>query len=116
MWRIIIQKILFRNIYFYCERAVQNEDKCDFELKSYRPHNLNLQDIAANLKKSADNDSKLSPPWVNYIRDALNILMSSPEPDFRPPNSETDKLYMNIGNKDLIEVAHPLPLDKSVKR
>ncbi|XP_044761930.1 uncharacterized protein LOC123319140 isoform X3 [Coccinella septempunctata] len=105
-----------KNIYFYCEKALQNEKDCDFEFKSYRPNNLNLQEIAANLKSSADNDTRVSPPWVNYIRDALNILSSSPEPDFRPPSSDTDKLYMNIGNKDIIEVAHPLPQDKSVRR
>ncbi|XP_045472327.1 uncharacterized protein LOC123678797 isoform X3 [Harmonia axyridis] len=105
-----------KNIYFYCEKANLNEKEYDFEYKSYRPNNLNLQDIAANLKSSAANDTKVTPPWVKYIQGALNILRSSPEPDFRPPSSDTDKLYMNIGNKDIIEVAHPLPQDKSVRR
>ncbi|VEN55881.1 unnamed protein product [Callosobruchus maculatus] len=34
----------------------------------------------------------------------------------QPPSAETDKLYMSIGERDLIEVAHPTPQDSSVKR
>ncbi|KAL3280096.1 hypothetical protein HHI36_017602 [Cryptolaemus montrouzieri] len=105
-----------KNIYLYCDKATVTDKGCEFEVKPYRPNNLNLQEIAANLKLSADNDNEVTPPWVNYMRDALNTFGSSSEPDFKPPSSETDKLYMNIGNKDIIEVAHPLPQDKTVKR
>ncbi|XP_031337511.1 uncharacterized protein LOC116166635 isoform X3 [Photinus pyralis] len=105
-----------RYIYLYCESAKKNEKGYDYETKSYNPSNLNLQQIAADLKTSSDNDNKSSPPWLKYLRDGLNILSCQPEPDFRPPSSETDKLYMNIGERDLIEVAHPVPQDKATKR
>lgn len=61
--------------------------------------------------ESSNNDSH---PWVNYFRDGLNILKNQPETDFSQPSTETDKLYMSIGERDLIEVAHPLPQDDSV--
>lgn len=69
------------------------------------------------LKSSTDSDSGSTPPWMNYLRDGLNILGShQEESDFKMPNSDTDKLYMSIGEKDLIEVAHPIPQDSSRKR
>lgn len=46
----------------------------------------------------------------------MKILSAQTEQDFKPPNSDTDKLYMSIGEKDLIEVAHPSPKGKSCKR
>lgn len=53
---------------------------------------------------------------MNYLNDGLNILGGQAEQDFRAPSAETDKLYMSIGERDLIEVAHPSPQDKTVKR
>lgn len=99
----------------YCENAKKNEKGIDYEIKNYTPSNLNLQKIAQNLKSSTE-DSANTPPWLNYLRDGLNLLMGQPEPDFRPPHTDTDKLYMNIGDRDLIEVAHPVPQDSSLKR
>lgn len=105
----------FRYVYLYCESAKKNDKGYDFEIKPYSPSNLNLQKIAQDLKASVD-DGVYSPPWLNYLRDGLNILSCQPEPDFRPPSSDTDKLYMSIGERDLIEVAHPVPQDKAMKR
>ncbi|XP_023019025.1 uncharacterized protein isoform X2 [Leptinotarsa decemlineata] len=105
-----------KNIYVYCESAKQTDKGCDFEMKAYLPSNMNLQEIAMQLKSSSDSDNKMTPPWMNYLRDGLNILSNQTEPDFKPPSSDTDKLYMNIGDRDLIEVAHPVPQDNAVKR
>lgn len=106
----------FRSVYLYCESARKNEKGYDFEIKSYSPSNLNLQKIAQDLKLSTENDHIITPPWLNYLRDGLNILSCQLEPDFRPPSSDTDKLYMSIGERDLIEVAHPTPQNKTHKR
>ncbi|KAF5300495.1 hypothetical protein FQA39_LY02294 [Lamprigera yunnana] len=103
-------------VYVYCENAKKDGKGYDYEIKPYFPSNLNLQNIATDLKASIDNDNLGTPPWLNYLRDGLNILSSQPEPDFRPPSSETDKLYMNIGERDLIEVAHPEPINNTTKR
>lgn len=112
-------------VYVYCENAKQitNEKgsiETIFEMKPYKPNNYNLQDIANQLKAAADNSSNegtSSAPWANYLKDGLNILQATTkEPDFKPPSSDTDKLYMSIGERDLIEVAHPEPPSKAQKR
>ncbi|XP_019867594.2 uncharacterized protein LOC109596484 isoform X2 [Aethina tumida] len=102
-------------VYLYCENAKVKDNTFDFETKSYAPQMLNLQEIAKQLKEAADSDPSVTPPWMNYLRDGLNILGSN-ESDFNSPSIETDKLFMTIGEKDLIEVSHPMPHDKSVKR
>ncbi|CAH1973016.1 unnamed protein product [Acanthoscelides obtectus] len=105
-----------KSVYIYCENAICKDKGFEFETKSYKPSNLILQEIAQQLKAAADSDPTATPPWMNYLRDGLNTLSAQTEPDFRPPSSETDKLYMSIGERDLIEVAHPTPQDSSVKR
>lgn len=113
---MIISLLCCRHIYLYCENAISNDKGTyEFEIKSYSPRNLNLQEIAAHLR-SANVNSENTPPWMNYLRDGLDILTSQGEQDFHAPNQSTDKLYMRIGDRDLIEVAHPVPQDNSVKR
>ena len=41
------------------------------------------------------------------MSEGLKALGSQTEHDFKAPSPETDKLYMAIGDKDVIEVAHP---------
>ena len=38
------------------------------------------------------------------------------EHDFKRPPADSDKLYLAIGERDLIEVAHPVPQDNGTKR
>ncbi|CAG9860984.1 unnamed protein product [Phyllotreta striolata] len=114
---VISSPVKNKNIYFYCESAKSTEKGNEFEIKPYGPTDVKLQEIATQLKTATDKDSGATPPWMNYIRDGLNILCSQQEEsDFKMPHSDTDKLYMSIGEKDLIEVAHPVPLDNSKKR
>lgn len=75
-----------------------------------------MQKIAKQLKSSYEHDNGDTPPWLKYLSEGMKILSSQTEQDFKPPSSETDKLYMSIGEKDLIEVAHPSPQGKSRKR
>lgn len=65
---------------------------------------------------SNESDATSVPPWLNYLREALNTLRGQADQDFSAPSADTDKLYMSIGERDLIEVAHPAPLDRAVKR
>lgn len=105
-----------RHVYLYCESAKTSDKGFEFEIKPYSPSNTNLQEIASKLKISSETDPTISPPWMNYLKDGLNILGGQAEQDFRAPSAETDKLFMSIGERDLIEVAHPSPQDKNVKR
>lgn len=104
-----------RHVYIYCESAKQTDKGCEFEIKPYAPSNQNLQGIARDLKSSIDNGNGIVPPWMKYLQEGLNNLANS-EQDFKAPSADTDKLYMSIGEKDLIEVAHPIPADNSQKR
>lgn len=41
------------------------------------------------------------------MRDGFKNLATQSEHNFEAPPAESDKLYMNIGERDVIEVAHP---------
>lgn len=105
-------------VYIYCEGAKMNENnEYHFETKEYCPSNLGLQDIAVNLnKQSIDNNS--IPPWKNYLKEGYeNLENLQSEHDFKQPPIDSDKLYMTIGERDVIEVAHPTePNDTPNKR
>nr|XP_033324430.1 uncharacterized protein LOC117219397 isoform X3 [Megalopta genalis] len=103
-------------IYVYCESAKMHENgNYHFETKEYCPPNLCLQEIAANLKEQSENET--NPPWQMYLNDGLDILSNQTEHDFKAPPPESDKLYMAIGERDVIEVAHPTaPSDATNKR
>lgn len=85
----------------YCYVFV-NEDG---DVKKYFPINPCLQNLATSLQ------SHEQKPWEEYLSDGASDLQAKIENDFTRPAANTDKLYMNIGNRDLIEVAHPTPVD-----
>lgn len=72
-------------------------------MKTYYPRNDCLQEIA----KSLQSNSNRRRPWEDYQKEAMKNLALKTETDFEKPSANTDKLYMNIGNKEVIEVAHP---------
>lgn len=51
----------------------------------------------------------VSPPWHGYLSDGMRHLSSTDdtEQDFVRPSTDTDKLYMDLGERGVIEVAHP---------
>ncbi|XP_034942638.1 uncharacterized protein [Chelonus insularis] len=104
-------------VYIYCENAKADENgSYHFDTKEYCPVNLGLQELAMNLKKNAD--EKSDTPWKTYLKEGLeNLDNLQSEHDFKQPPLESDKLYMAIGERDVIEVAHPAaPQDISNKR
>ncbi|XP_063909008.1 uncharacterized protein LOC135126793 isoform X2 [Zophobas morio] len=113
---VISHPVSNKDVYVYCETTKASDKGYDFEVKHYRPNNFILQEIAAHLRSSASGDNGTVSPWGKYLKDGLNVLNSQIETDFTPPSVETDKLYMTIGERDLIEVAHPVPQDKTTKR
>ncbi|XP_014616189.1 PREDICTED: uncharacterized protein LOC106793619 isoform X2 [Polistes canadensis] len=103
-------------VYVYCESAKINEkDNYHFETKEYCPPNLGLQEIAVNLRQQSENE--INPPWQGYLKEGIENLGNQAEHDFKAPPAESDKLYMAIGERDVIEVAHPIaPQDATNKR
>lgn len=105
-------------VYIYCEDAKINENnEYHFETKEYCPSNLGLQDIAINLNKQSINNNSI-PPWKYYLKEGFeNLENLQSEHDFKQPSIDSDKLYMTIGDRDVIEVAHPIePNDTPNKR
>ncbi|XP_029166241.1 uncharacterized protein LOC114937063 isoform X4 [Nylanderia fulva] len=101
--------------YIYCESAKMNENgNYHFETKEYCPPNLGLQEIAATLKKEAENET--FPPWQTYTKEGLENLINQSEHDFNAPPPESDKLYMVIGERDVIEVSHPIAPQDSMNK
>ncbi|XP_037028515.1 uncharacterized protein LOC119068835 isoform X1 [Bradysia coprophila] len=72
------------------------------EQRTYHPVNACLQEIGKHLQ------SAIKKPWETYLKEGLMHLQERTENDFTRPAANTDKLYMNIGNRDVIEVAHPI--------
>lgn len=87
------------------ERPGTVTDLSDFTVKTWCPPQLKLQEVSQQLWEQREHDQSLRP-WDNYIRDGIKAL-SDQESDFERPPPETDRLYMSIGGKDVIEVAHP---------
>lgn len=77
------------------------------DLKTYYPVDDCLQTIGRSLQLNEDGKK----PWEVYVKEGLINLSNKSDTDFSRPAPSTDKLYMNIGNKDVIEVAHPVDQD-----
>lgn len=86
----------------YCYVYSSGED-----MKKYMPVNPCLQEIAKSLQAHIEHKR----PWETYFEEGLSHLKDRVENDFTRPAANTDKLYMNIGNRDVIEVQHPQPQD-----
>ena len=86
----------------YCYIYNNGED-----IKKYYPKNGCLQNIAKYIYEQKD-DRK---PWESYLKDGLMNLTNRLDNDFHRPSANTDKLYMNVGNNSVIEVAHPTSQD-----
>lgn len=59
--------------------------------------------------QSENNPHKV--PWLKYIEQGKKSLKKENNQDFSRPSTHSDKLYMCIGEKAIIEVAHPMPSD-----
>ncbi|XP_067143243.1 uncharacterized protein [Centruroides vittatus] len=107
-------------IYIYCENIKNspegNESSSNspekHSIKTWCPPCFELQMIAQQLW----NQGLINPdnrPWENYIKEGLKSLQGQEAVFSRPP-PDSDKLYMSIGGKDVIEVGHPQPPEGSV--
>lgn len=97
-------------IYAYCEQAKRHENgSCSFETKTWQPQSLQLQEIAKSVVDESV-DGIAYNTLQEYIEDGMKNLEDQ-EANFFRPSSETDRLYMSLGGKDVIEVAHPVAPD-----
>lgn len=66
--------------------------------------------ISLQLESERENVS-----WLGYLEDIINSLKKESDQDYSKPSSESDKLYMCIGERAIIEVAHPMPQENDFK-
>lgn len=104
-------------IYLHCEKVEKSSPEKrssspnaevsvdNFSYRSWCPPSLDLQNLAKDLLELGQLDEK-KRSWEKYIEDGLTEL-DGQETDFQRPLSSSDKLYMSIGTKDVIEVQHP---------
>lgn len=89
-------------VYIFCEKAERNsKGGWDYEVKTYKPPNFLLQDIATQLTQSP-------MIWNTYVNEGLDRLRGVPG-RWEPPADNTDRLCVEVGDGAYIEVAHPAP-------
>lgn len=108
-------------VYLHCEKiknspeeransplGVKQDSIDSFNYRFWSPPSLELQSIAKEiwLKGVADSQNRI---WEEHIQEGLDVLQNVQESEFARPPVQTDKLYMSIGTKDVIEMGHPVP-------
>ena len=96
-------------MYIYCDKVTQDLDRgqMQYSLKSWAPRDSAIADLACQLQTDPDAGDR---PWERYISDGQDLLRGQ-EVAFERPPPETDRLFMNLGGEDVIEVGHPPPPD-----
>ncbi|KAH9369282.1 hypothetical protein HPB48_012358 [Haemaphysalis longicornis] len=107
-----------QHVYLFAEQQQRSPDQAPssrepsptelaYTVKTWCPPELRLQQLAEELWQQGAEQPELRP-WERYIEDGVRALADQ-ESDFARPPDTSDRLYMSIGAKDLIEVAHPAP-------
>ena len=94
-------------MYIFCDKINHNPDlgQLQYTLKSWSPTDPVIQKICENLRERNQVDPSFAP-WEQYLVDG-KLQLQGQEVNFERPPPETDRLFMNIGGNDLIEVGHP---------
>lgn len=83
---------------------------CRFALKSWAAQDDLLRSVVESLYEKWKADETFHP-WENYIDEGRELLQGQ-QVSFNRPRQETDRLFMNIGGDDVIEMQHPaVPAD-----
>lgn len=96
-------------LFIYCDKVTEDaaHDTLHYSLKSWGPRDLVLLDTARALVDRSQADPSFHP-WEDFV-DAGTKLLDEQEVRFHRPSQETDRLFMNLGGEDMIEVGHPPP-------
>ncbi|XP_015789932.1 uncharacterized protein LOC107366807 isoform X2 [Tetranychus urticae] len=104
-------------IYIHCEKitslaaeekvnGMNGDDSADgFTFRTWGPANLELQELSQKLLKEGTSDES-KRTWETNLITGIETLKCH-ETDFTRPAPETDKLFMALGAKDVLEVIHP---------
>ena len=98
--------------YIYCDKTIQDEatdenlNSTKFSIKGWQAKDSTLLDLSRKLKEGSlkiphgEGDLQV---WERYILEGQKALEGQ-EVAFSRPSVETDRLFMNIGGNDVIEV------------
>lgn len=75
--------------------------------------NVHILLITLTRYLQSEDDPKKSA-WLYHLEKVQELLRENGQ-DCSRPSEDSDKLYMCIGDRAIIEVAHPLPLDRDKK-
>lgn len=106
-------------VYLHCEKIEKSPEKRasspsgevsidSFNYRTWCPPSLDLQELAKDIYTFGLAEGQKKRTWERYMKEGWEALESQ-ETDFHRPEADTDKLYMSIGTKDVIEVGHPEP-------
>jgi nucleoside phosphorylase len=94
-------------LYIYCDKIQQDTQRgqIQYALKSWAASDSLLRTLAESLYEKAQSETA-TQSWERYIHDGQQLLEGQ-QVSFDRPRPETDRLFMNIGGDDVIEMQHP---------
>lgn len=94
-------------LFIYCDKVTEDaaHGQLHYSLKSWAPRDLVLLNVSRSLLERSQADASFHP-WEDYTDTGAKLLHGQ-EVAFERPGPETDRLFMNLGGDDLIEVGHP---------
>ncbi|ESO86794.1 hypothetical protein LOTGIDRAFT_128403, partial [Lottia gigantea] len=102
-------------IYYYCDKILRNkENDVHYNMKTWAPRDLELQKIAEKIEDLQKSNPSLAS-WERYMLEGEQILQGQ-ENNFERPPDNTDRLYMDLGDDQVIEVQHPSPPEGTIVR
>lgn len=93
-------------IYINCMKVLQERDgSISYATKGWAPKEFILQNICSRLKEIQQTRPEYAP-WERYVAEGLELLKNQ-EADYNRPAKNSDRLYMDVGDNNVIEVQHP---------
>ncbi|CAF0740040.1 unnamed protein product [Brachionus calyciflorus] len=91
----------------------QNNSNSQYVSKLWMPKSMELYRIVLGMLKAYDPQSERLYPWEEYLNEGIESLYNE-ELDCKRPSE--DKLFFTIGDKNLVEVDHPVDTTGSFNR
>ncbi|XP_061179819.1 uncharacterized protein LOC133188409 isoform X2 [Saccostrea echinata] len=92
--------------YYHVDQILQDkEGNIQYKMRTWSPRDMSLQRLAEKLEERCTRHPEKAP-WERYIKEGQELLEKQ-EADFNRPPKESDRLYMSIGEENVIEVQHP---------
>lgn len=101
--------------YYHVDKILQDKDgNIQYKMRTWSPRDLSMQRLAEKLEERCLRKPEKAP-WERYIKEGLDLLEKQ-EANFNRPSQESDRLYMSIGEENVIEVQHPECPDEAQQR